>query len=136
MAAYVPADSLVYLEANSLTEVASAITGTDAWQHLSPYFGTKAGKPQSGWLTYFVKMTGIGSTPAVIAARAQVAFVLLDLNATSNGDTLEYKPQAALVVETHTSAMRIKPAVENIITEFTNRAYGRPKFERVDVAGV
>ena len=70
MAAYVPADSLVYLEANSLTDVAAAITGTDAWQHLEPYLGIKGTKHQSSWLTSLIRITGLGSTPAVIAARA------------------------------------------------------------------
>ncbi|HLL16634.1 MAG TPA: hypothetical protein VK388_16370, partial [Pyrinomonadaceae bacterium] len=32
MAAYAPAETLIYLEANSLPEVVSGLTSTDAWQ--------------------------------------------------------------------------------------------------------
>ena len=32
MAAYVPADAVVYLEANSLPEIAEALTSTAAWR--------------------------------------------------------------------------------------------------------
>ena len=133
MGAYVPADSLVYLEANSLTDIAAAITETDAWQRLGPYLGVQPSR-HSRWLTYFIKITGIGPTASVIAARAQMALVLLDLNSISNGDTLEYKHLAALVVETHTSATRIKPTVEAMLTEIAGRTYGRPKFERLNLA--
>ncbi|PYS82250.1 MAG: hypothetical protein DMF67_13710 [Acidobacteria bacterium] len=34
MAAYVPADSLIYFEANSLPEIVSAVTSTDDWREL------------------------------------------------------------------------------------------------------
>ena len=36
MTAYVPADSLVYLESNSLTEITAAMSDTEAWRHLGP----------------------------------------------------------------------------------------------------
>ena len=133
MGAYVPADALVYLEANSLTDVAAAITETDAWQRLGPSLGIQPSR-HSGWLTYLIKTTGFGSTSSVLAVRAQMAFVMLDLNSVGNGDTLEFKPLAALVVETHTSATRTKPTIENMISEFATRAYSQPKFERVNLA--
>ena len=127
MAAYVPADSLVYLESNSLLDVADAIGGTDAWQKLAPQVGFKLPESKNSWSAYLVRLTGLGSVSSVVATRAQVAFVILDLKAVGNGDSLEYKPEAALVVETHTSERRLKPAVESLLNDFSKRAYGDPK---------
>jgi hypothetical protein len=127
MAAYVPADSLVYLESNNLLNVADAIGATDAWQKLAPQVGFKLPESKNSWSTYLVRLTGLGSVSSVVATRAQVAFVMLDLQAVGNGDSLEYKPEAALVVETHTSERRVKPAVESLLNDFSKRAYGEAK---------
>jgi hypothetical protein len=135
MAANVPADSLVYLEANSLTDVAAAISGTDTWQSVAPHVGFTATRKRNDWLTSLARITGLGSTSAVIAARAQIAFVLLDLSSSGNGDSLEFKSQAALVVETHTSSSRIKPAMESAIGALADRIYLHPKVERVTIDG-
>src|SRR2546428_12893806 len=90
MAAYAPADSLVYIESNSVIDVAQTIAQTDAWRALGPYLGMNVGRAQDHRLTYIAKWTGMGSAESVIAARAQLAFVMLDLNATGKGDTLEF----------------------------------------------
>ncbi len=134
MTANVPADSLVYLEANGLPDIAATITETDGWKQLAPYLAIKSVRRQNDWLSYFLKMTGIGPTVSVIATRAQMAFVLLDLSSISNGDTLEFKPVAALVVETHTSESRVKPAVKDLLSDFARRAYANPKFELVNLS--
>lgn len=135
MAAYVPADSLVYLESSNLVDVASAIATTDAWQKLSSHVAIKLPEQRNDWATYLVKMTGLGPTLTVIATRAQVAFVMLDLTAAGEGDELQFKPQAALVVETHTSQSRIKPVVENILNDFAGHAYIQPKLEHITLEG-
>jgi hypothetical protein len=135
MAAYVPADSQVYLESNSLLDVAQAIATTDGWQKLGPHVALKLPQQTNDWLTYLVKTTGMGPALTVIATRAQIAFVILDLTAQGNGDALEYKSTAALVIETHTSQRRVKPAVEKLLTDFAGRAYGQPKFERITLEG-
>lgn len=135
MAAYAPADSLVYLESNDPAEAASAIEQTDAWRSVAPYLGLAANRSSNRWLAYIARNTGIGSAKTVIATRSQVAIVMLDLNAVGSGDTLEYKPLAAIVVETHTSNFRIKPAVEQIVEEFARRLYGQPSLEHETIDG-
>jgi hypothetical protein len=135
MAAYVPADSLVYLESNNLIDIANALGATDSWQKLVPHVGIKLPDPSNSWSTYLVRVTGIGSVPTVVATRAQVAFVMLDLTASGNGDALEFKPEAAVVVETHTSARRVKPALESLLNDFTKRAYIDPKRELINTEG-
>lgn len=135
MAGYVPADSLVYFESNSLIDVATAITNTDAWQKLAARVPGGLPQQHNDWRSWFLKVTGLGSTPSVIATRAQVAFVLLDLTATENGDALEFKSTAALVIETHTSQSRVKPTVEKVLNDFAARAYRQPRFERINLEG-
>src|SRR2546428_1496242 len=131
MASCVPADSLVYLESNSLSDVARALTNTDAWRSLAPYYGLKSDRWQDRWLTYIARTTGIGSAQYVIAARAQVAFVILNLSQNSNGDTIEFKSHHALIVETHTSQVRMKPEIEGLVGDLARRTYGQPTFQRI-----
>jgi hypothetical protein len=132
MAAFVPADSLFYLESNSLVDVARSLMNTDGWHSLAPYYGLKADRWQDRWLTYIARTTGIGSAQDVIAARAQVAFVMLDLNQNTSGDTLEFKSHHALVVETHTSQARMKPVIERLVGDLGKRTYGQPTFELIE----
>ncbi|HXD31827.1 MAG TPA: hypothetical protein VN643_11960 [Pyrinomonadaceae bacterium] len=135
MAAYVPGDSLVYLEANNLLDIAGAIGATDSWQKLGPQAGIKLPEQKNSWSSYLVRLTGIGSVPTVVATRAQVAFVMLELSSTGQGDALEFNSQAALIIETHTSERRIKPALESLLNDFTKKAYGNPKLEQINIEG-
>ena len=135
MAAYVPADCLVYIEANSLLDLSDAIASTDAWQKLSPLAGVNLPAARNSWSIFLTRYTGLGKTPAVVATRAQAAFVMLSLTANGDGESLEFNSEAALVIETHTSETRVRPALESLLNDFTARAYGQPKFERTSVDG-
>jgi hypothetical protein len=131
MAGYVPADSMVYLELNSLTDVAGSLMNTDAWRQLSVYVGIESDQQKGRWLTEWARVTGIASTKSVIVARSQAALVLLEINPASSDTTLDLKPLAALVIETHTSSARIKPAIEQLLGDFARRNFGQPSVERV-----
>ncbi|HVI72901.1 MAG TPA: hypothetical protein VM656_15615, partial [Pyrinomonadaceae bacterium] len=80
MADYAPADSLVYVEFNNLSEVAQAIQQSDVWQAAAPITGSKA--TSRSRLMIAAARAGIGPLEAVVFARAQVALVVVDLNAT------------------------------------------------------
>ena len=136
MAGYVPADSLVYLEANSLPEIAGGIVSTDAWKSLAPPAGINSGLGQIGWLGRVSAWTGIGSADAVVLSRAQVAVTVLGLDAADEGETLKLKPRYALVVETHTGEARTRAAVEKRIGDFARRVYGEPRVESSEAEGV
>src|SRR5215210_573617 len=112
MAAYVPADTLVYMEANSLPEITSAITNTDAWKALAVPAGIRSDLGQVGWLSRLALWTGIGPAEAVVFSRAQIAVAVMGFEAADAGETLKVKPRYAVVVETHTSAGRTRSAVE------------------------
>jgi hypothetical protein len=136
MAAYVPADSLVYLEANDLPDIASGIISTDAWKALAPAAGIKSSLGNLSWLSRLASWTGIGPADAVVLARSQVAVTVLGLDTAEAGDTLKIKPRYALVVETHTSESRTRYAVELRIGEFAQRAYLKPRVEHRETDGV
>ena len=130
MARYAPADSLVYLESNSLLEIAESIVNTDAWKILSPLLGSKIDQRPSSWLGHFLAWTGFGPTSKVILSRAQVAVVMLDLGASEQGETLTIRPEAAILVETHTSERRIRSTVEEALERFAEKSYSKPTFQR------
>ena len=136
MASYVPADSLVYLEANSLPLIAEGIVSTDAWRLLAPPAGIGSGLGRIGWLSRLAAWSGIGSAEAVVLSRAQVAVTVLGLDAAEEGETLKLKPRYALVVETHTGEARTRTAVEKRIGDFARRAYTDPRVESKEIEGV
>lgn len=135
MAGYVPADSLIYLEANDLPDIASGVISTDAWKALAPAAGIKSSLGNLSWLSRFASWTGIGPADAVVLARAQVAVTVLGLDAADAGDTLKIKPRYALVVETHTGESRARSAVEKRVGDFARRAYGEPRVEQKELDG-
>src|SRR5215213_1499746 len=135
MTAYVPADTLVYLEANDLPDIAGSIISTDAWKALAPAAGIGSNLGNLGWLSRLASWTGIGPADAVVLSRAQIAVTVLGLDAADAGDTLKIKPRYALVVETHTSESRASYAVESRVGDFARRAYGSPRVEQKEAEG-
>lgn len=137
MAAYVPADSIVYLEADSLPEIFDGVTSTDAWRELSDAAGVAPGRKMGGWLTDLVSFTGIGPSDAVILSRAQVGVTVLGFEAAEESDTtLRFSPRAAVVAETHTSEWRVRAAVEKLAGDFARRSFGQASVERKEIDGV
>lgn len=130
MATYAPADTTVYLESNSLMDVAENMVNTDAWKALNPLGVKTVAQWKGPWLRRFSAWTGIGPTQGVILARAQVAMVILNLGAREQGETITIKPQAALLIETHTSKARMKATVEEALRRFAEQSYGQPAFNR------
>src|SRR6185503_2027388 len=122
MADYAPADSLVYVEFNNLSEVAQAIQQSDVWQAAAPITGSKT-TSRSRFMMAAAR-AGIGPLEAVVFARAQVALVVVDLNATEENDTLRVRPEVALIAETHTSKWRTKTSAAEVVRKLANFAYG------------
>ena len=55
MAAYAPADSLLYLEANKPSEIFDAVSTTDAWKEMAKAMGTRPPEPSAHWLQGIVR---------------------------------------------------------------------------------
>ncbi len=136
MAGYVPADSLIYLEANNLPSIAGEITQTDAWKSLAQPAGLKANLGSYGWLSRLAAWTGIGPADAVVLSRAQIAVTVMGFDSAEAGETLKIKPRYALVVETHTGSSRVQTVIDKRVGDFARRAYGAPVLERKEVSGI
>jgi hypothetical protein len=137
MTGYVPADAILYAEADSLPEIFDAFTSTDAWRDLAPAAGVDTEYGRAGRLSGFFSFTGAGPSDAVVLSRAQVAVAVLGFQAAEESDTtLKFTPRAALVAETHTSEWRVKSAVEKLVGDFARRSFGAESVERKEVDGV
>ncbi|MBD0372451.1 MAG: hypothetical protein ICV60_16525 [Pyrinomonadaceae bacterium] len=136
MAGYVPADTLVYMEANSLPEIVRGMSQTDAWKALAPPAGISSYIGEIAWLSWVPAWTGFGSAETVALARAQIAIAVLSLEAADAGDTLKIKPRYSVVAETHMSEWRTRAAVEKRIGDFARRAYKSPSVERKKIDDV
>jgi len=135
MAAYAPADSLVYIESNDPSEVAAALANTDAWELVDDLSGGHWRTQSNNWSTKFIKWTGLGPTKSVILTRAQLAVVVTQLEVAQDDDSLTIKPEGALLVETHTAASRIKAPVEQALKNLAETAYGQPILRRTNIDG-
>jgi hypothetical protein len=136
MAAYVPADTLVYLEANDLPDIISGMAQTEAWRTLAPAAGLELNTERISWLSRLAARTGIGPAEAVVLSRAQLAVAVLSIEAADGGDsTLKIRPRIAVIVETHTGERRTQAAVEKLVGSFARRAYGEPVIRQEESEG-
>jgi hypothetical protein len=134
MAAYVPAESLIYLETNSLPEIVGGLTSTDAWRALAPPAGLSPNVGRIGWLSRLSAWSGVGSAETVVFSRAQVAVAVLGFEVTEESSTVrDIKPRIALVAETHTGAARVQAAVTKLVGNYARRKYGEPAILRDEV---
>lgn len=136
MAFYAPATSLLYLESNRPLAVADTIIGTDAWKIVDRASGTRTNPHPHPWLESFIGWTGIGPVKSVILARAQIAVVVTDLGTIEDGETLKVKPEGAILIETHTTERRIRPAVEEALQQLAEMTYGNATNRRTTIEGV
>src|SRR6185369_6198327 len=134
MAAYVPADSIVYLEFNSITDLVDAIEQSEAWKATSSITGYSAGRSNKVF-TFLIK-AGIGPTDAVILSRAQVALVVVRWNTIEENRTLRVKPDVALVVETHTSKWRTTATVTSALQRLAALAYGDSRCNQTSTGNI
>lgn len=122
LADYAPADSIVYVEFNSLADVARTIQHADAWKAAAPITGT--GLNADNRLFTTAARAGIGPVESVLFARTQVALVVVGLNTSEQDDTLKVRPELALIAETHTSRWRTKPVMVESVKRLAQFAYG------------
>jgi hypothetical protein len=124
MAAYVPAESVAYIEANDLARIADGLSHTDAWRQLAEPLGAPRELIPHPWLASVARWTGIGSSESVLLARSQFAVCFAPPQATESGSTLTIKPPAALIIETHTSQSRMQSTIEKYVDQLARETYG------------
>jgi hypothetical protein len=122
MSAYAPADSLVYVEFNNPAAVVQAIQQSPLWQAAVPI--TQSKPVSQNRIAATAARAGLGPLPAVLFARAQVALAMVGMNTFEEENSLKVRPEFALIVETHTSKWRIKPAAVEAIKQLANFTYG------------
>jgi hypothetical protein len=122
MADYAPADSLVYVEFNNPAAVVHAIQNSTLWQAAAPITQSKPASQSRVAAT--AARAGVGPLPAVLFARAQVALAMIGMNTIEEENSLKVRPEFALIVETHTSKWRIKPAAVEAVKQLANFSYG------------
>ena len=91
MAAYVPANSLLYIETDRPLAVAETITNTDAWKAFERATGASHSLGNNR-LQDLIAWTGFGPIQSVVLARAQIALVVTDLG-TIETSNLDVKPK-------------------------------------------
>ena len=135
MAQFAPANSILYLEVNAPVDVLAAVTTTDAWKQIIGNGNAPTLSIGNGWRRDFVRVTGLGPIHSVIISRSQLAFVVTSFGAIESGDTLNVKPEAALILETHTSERRIRAPVEGLLEKFVAATYPSARAERDMIDG-
>ncbi len=136
LAVYAPADCLVFIESDDLSNLLTGIDHTEAWQSLADPLGAPQALVPNRWLLRFAKWTGIGSAETILFARSQVAIVLSGAEASQTESSLTIKPLATFIIETHTSQSRMKAPLERHIEELARRVYKNPGLLRKQVDGV
>src|SRR5262245_18613938 len=124
MAAYVPAESIAYIEANDLPQIADGLSRTEAWRALAGPLGAPPHLLSHPWLASVARWTGIGPAESVLLARSQFAVCFAQPQATESGSTLTIKPLAALVIETHTAQNRMRSTIEMYVDRLARESYG------------
>ena len=122
LADYAPADAIVYVEFNSLADVARTIQHTNAWKAAAPITGN--GPDGDNRLLITAARAGLAPVESVLFARTQVALVVVGLSASEQEDTLKVRPDIALIAETHTAPWRTKPVMIDSVKRLAQFAYG------------
>src|SRR4029079_1057408 len=109
---YPPRESLLFVEIDSLPDVARGLTRTDAWTSLSGPLGLSSQLDYSGPVAEVLGRLELGPDDAVALGRAQVALVVTGVEAgaepAGEGATLVVRPRFALALKTHTRASTAK----------------------------
>jgi hypothetical protein len=131
MARYVPAETLVYFEANNLPQILRAYTESAAWRALAPQYGIKNDYGKFGWWSEFLATANLGSSDAVVFGRSQAAIAVFGFDASENdAESLKIKPRYAVVLETKTSAATAQNFIDRRIGELARERFGKTSIEK------
>jgi hypothetical protein len=122
LANYAPANAVVYVQFDNLADVARAIQHTNIWKAAAPITGNNADTSNS--LMLAAARAGIGPIESVLFARTQMALVVVGLSASPQDDTLNVRPEFALIAETHTSRWRTKSVMVEAVRRLANTTHG------------
>lgn len=127
MARYAPEAAMLFVEIDSLPDLAGGLTGSDAWRELAGPMGLSSQLDYAGPVAELLGRFEVGPDDAVALGRAQFAVVVTGLEAGAEaGDepAIVVRPRFALVVKTHTSSSRTRSAAASRLPLLARRAYG------------
>jgi hypothetical protein len=130
LAQYAPASAVAFIQIDSLPDLLSGLTSTDAWRKLAPALGLSNQLEHLGSMTEFLASTGLGPEEAVLLARAQYAIIVdgLDLQTheipSQGGQELELVPRLVFLVETHAAPERVEQHLLSRVELLAHRIYG------------
>lgn len=126
----VPAETLIYIEADHLPQTVSDLAATDAWKTLDVSAKVGGFANQASRLSAIPFYTGLGSAETVVFARAQVALAVLGFDTSERGEEdFKVVPRVALIIDTHTSAERTRVFVERQIGSYARRTFKATQVE-------
>jgi hypothetical protein len=128
MAAYIPAETLVYLEADNLPQILTALTRTTAWREIAPAYGLDKDYGNFGWFSQTMANANLGSTNSIVFGRAQIAVALMGIGSADEGESLKIRPQFAVVIETKST--RAASFVQTEVNALARREFGGIKTEK------
>ena len=128
MAAQVPAEALLYLEADDVPQILTALTETSAWREVAPHYGLNENYGKFSWFSQILANANLGSTASIIIGRAQIAVALMGVGTADAGESLKIRPQFAVVIETKSN--RAGDFVESEIGAFARRQFGEVRVEK------
>ena len=136
MERYAPADTLVFVEIDSLADLIDGLTNAKAWRELAPVLGISSQLSQVGIVTDLIGRSGFGPDEAVVAGRAQYAIAITGVESntgeTDEGPFLHLKPDFALIIETHTKSETAARLVGERASMIAQRIYGESVVEHSD----
>ncbi|HVG38670.1 MAG TPA: hypothetical protein VM870_05250 [Pyrinomonadaceae bacterium] len=130
MARTVPAETLVYLEANDLPRIISGLASTEAWKILAPRAGLSDYAARADQFSRLPFYTGLGGAEAVVLSRAQIAVAVLGFDASEAGEGFRVRPSVALVMDTRSSAEQTNRVIRQYADQFARQTFGEVDFEQ------
>lgn len=135
LSTFAPADCLAFVEADNASDLLAGLEESKGWRALGAPIGAGSNLLTNRWLVRVARWVGLGNTDALLVARSQVGIVFTGAQAGKSGPTLTIRPLATLIIETHSSQRRVRPALEGHLEEFARRIYDQPQFSRKQIDG-
>src|SRR5438309_8827859 len=135
LATLAPSDCLAFVEVGNAAELLAGLEESRGWQALAGPIGARSNLLANRWLVRVARWVRLGNADALLLARSQFGLVFTGAQVGETGPTLTIRPLATLIIETHSSQRRVRPALEGHIEEFARRTYGQPQFSRKQIEG-
>lgn len=131
MARFAPATASLFIELDSLPDLAEGLTESDAWARLGKPVGLSSQLDYAGPLSELLGRLEMGPDDAVVLGRSQFAVVVTSVtagpgvsDATGDPDGLVVRPRFALVVKTHSGADTAQRLARERLPALARKAYG------------